>query len=277
MKVGKDISITMHIDKETLNTTGSIDTMVRGLYIAGTGMMLQRRKQETITNNIANADTTGYKKENMVSHSFDEVLTRRINDHKRFVLSNMVGPLNLGTQVDQLYIDFSQGATEGTERTTDMALVGDAFFVVQTADGERYTKTGSFHVNDQGYLTDSEGNPVLGNNGPIYVGGLNFRVDGNGNVFTADGYSDTVRVVSFADNNTLRRQGDNLYFATEPPQAAANPYVIMQGYLEMSNVDIGREMVDMLTMYRTYETNQRMVTMIDETVGRAVNEIGRLR
>ena len=252
--------------------------MTRGLYIAGTGMMIQRRRMETITNNVANAETTAFKKEFNITHSFDEVLTRRVNDTMpRVVQGRMVGPLNLGTQVDQLYIDFTQGALEGTERTTDLAIIGDAFFVVQTADGERYTRSGHFYVNDAGLLVDVDGNPVLGNNGPIYVGGLNFTVDQFGNVSTANGYVDTLRIVSFADNESLRRQGSNLYFATEPPLAAANPFSIAQGFLEGSNVDIGREMVDMLAMYRTYELNQRMVTMIDETLGRAVNDIGRLR
>jgi len=262
--------------------------MVRGLYIAGTGMLLQRRKMETITNNITNAETTGYKKEFNVAHSFDEVLTRRINDvHRapgapglppgRTVLNSMVGPLNLGTQVDQLYIDFDQGSLEGTERSTDLALVGDAFFVVQTEDGERYTKAGHFYLDSEGFLVDGEGHFLLGENGPINVRGLDFYVDTNGNVFTPEGFVDTIRVVSFEDNEQLRRQGSSLFYSLEEPMAAANPYTIAQGFLEMSNVDIGREMVDMLAMYRTYETNQRMLTMIDETVGKAVNEIGRLR
>jgi len=247
-------------------------------------MLLQRRKMETITNNITNAETTGYKKEFNVAHSFDEVLTRRINDTHtgtgvpgRESVRRLVGPLNLGTQVDQLYIDFAQGSMEGTERSTDLALVGDAFFVIQTEDGERYTKAGHFYINNDGYLIDGEGQFLLGNNGPIYVGGLNFTVDTNGNVYTPEGLSDTIRVVSFEDNEQLRRQGSNMYYSLEEPMAAANPYTIAQGFLEMSNVDIGREMVDMLAMYRTYETNQRMITMIDETVGKAVNEIGRLR
>ena len=251
--------------------------MVRGLYIAGTGMMLQRRKMETITNNIANADTTGYKKEHLVSHTFDEVMTRRINDNHILSQRPLVGPLTLGTQVDQLYINFAEGNLEGTERPTDMALIGDVFFVVQTDDGERYTRTGAFYINEQGYLIDGEGHELLGNNGPIYVGGLNFRVDESGGVWVDHAYVDTIRVVSFEDNGQLRRQGSNLYFSLQPPQAAPNNYRIMQGFLEASNVDIGREMVDMLSMFRTYETNQRMITMIDETVGKAVNEIGRLR
>jgi flagellar basal-body rod protein FlgG len=246
-------------------------------------MMLQRRHMEIITNNIANADTTGFKKEYLVSHSFDEVLIRRINDdphvlgRRIFDRAPGVGPLHLGTQVDQLYINFSDGSLDGTERSTDLALMGDAFFVMQTADGERYTRTGAFYIDQLGYLVDGEGNFLLGENGPILVGGLNFTVDQAGGVRVGNNFIDTIRVASFEDNGMLRKQGSNLFFALEAPQAAANPYVIAQGFLENSNVDIGREMVDMLTIFRTYETNQRMLTMIDETVGKAVNEIGRLR
>ena len=250
--------------------------MVRGLYIAGTGMMLQRRHMDIITNNVANADTTGFKKEYLVSHTFDEVMIRRIND-THVLGQRRVGPMNLGTQVDQLYINFDEGALEGTERATDLALIGDAFFVVQTQDGERYTRTGAFYIDQLGYLVDGEGNYLLGDDGPIYVGGLNFSVDTTGAVRIEDELIDTIRTVSFADNGALRKQGSNLYFSLEDPQENANPYAIAQGFLEMSNVDIGREMVDMLSIFRTYETNQRMLTMIDETVGKAVNEIGRLR
>ncbi|MCL2151624.1 MAG: flagellar hook-basal body complex protein [Oscillospiraceae bacterium] len=258
--------------------------MVRGQYIAGTGMLLQRRLMENITNNISNADTTGYKKEHLVSHSFDEVLIERVNDpyvvgQTRVSGISPAGPMNMGTQIDQLYVDFSEGNLEGTERNTDMAIIGDAFFVVRTPGGERYTRSGAFYIDDLGYLVDGEGNYLLGENGPIYVGGMDFTVDALGGVWMggSDEYADRVRVVSFANNDALRKQGSNLYFSLEAPQATPNQYRIAQRFLEGSNVDIGREMVDMLTVYRVYETNQRMLTMIDETVGRAVNDIGRLR
>ena len=257
--------------------------MVRGQYIAGTGMMLQRRLMENITNNITNADTTGYKKEYLVSHSFDEVMIRRINDphvlgQTRIISqSKPVGPLNLGTQIDQLFINFANGTLEGTQRSTDLALMGDAFFVVRTQAGERYTKCGAFYIDELGYLVDGEGNFLLGENGLLYVGGLNFTVDELGRVFVDDDYVDRIRVASFEDNNALRKQGSNLYYSLEAPLANPNNHSIIQGFLETSNVDIAREMVDMITVFRTYETNQRMLTMIDETVGKAVNEIGRLR
>jgi len=244
---------------------------------------------ENITNNIANADTTGYKKEHLVSHSFDEEMLIRINDPQVVGQTRTaglatgawrppnVGPLNFGTQIDQLYIDYTQGGLEGTERSTDLALLGDAFFVVSTQDGDRYTRSGAFYIDEQGYLTDGEGHFLLGENGPINVGGLNFTVNVNGEVFVDDALTDNIRIVSFEDNGALRKQGSNLYLSLEEPEAETKAYTIRQGFLETSNVDISREMVDMLTVFRTYETNQRMLSMIDETVGKAVNEIGRLR
>lgn len=264
--------------------------MVRGQYIAGTGMMLQRRMMETITNNITNVDTTGYKKENLVSHTFDAVMLQRMNDDddaighaeivgaRRVASAPLVGPMNYGTQIDQLYIDYSTGAFEETGRDTDMALVGDAFFVLETPEGERYTRAGAFLVDAANYLIDAEGNYVLGENGRVYVGSAAFSVDGAGGVYIDGQYSDTLRVVSFDDNNTLRKQGGNLFFsAAAPAAAAAGSYEVKQKFLENSNVDVGREMVDMISVYRAYETNQRMLTMIDEIVGKAVNDIGRIR
>ena len=251
--------------------------MDRGTYIAGTGMLLQRRLMENITNNIANADTTGYKKENIVSHSFDSVLIERIKDTNVVGYTRFVGPLNLGTQIDQLYINFEQGGLEGTERSTDLAIIGNVFFVMQTPEGERYTRSGAFYIDDSGFLVDGEGNYLLGENGPINVGGLNFAVDEFGGVRVDDEYVDRIRVASFADNDRLRKQGSNLYYALEAPEAATQAYGIRQGFLETSNIDISREMVNMLTVFRTYETNQRMLTMSDEITGKAVNEIGRLR
>ena len=267
--------------------------MVRGQYIAGTGMLLQRRLMENITHNITNADTTGYKKQHLVSHSFDDVMIQRINDVHVVGQSRIVGPFNFGTQIDQLYINFETGAIDGTERSTDIALVGDVFFVVGTPEGERYTRCGAFYIDSAGYLVDGEGNYLLGENGNINVGGPNFVINDLGYVQRREGDTlipvDRIRVASFADydngdgnlipNGQLRKQGDNLYRVLdgEAPEAQTKQYRMMQGYLETSNVDIGREMVDMLTVYRTYETNQRMLTMIDEIAGKAVNEIGRLR
>lgn len=250
--------------------------MVRGFYTAGTGMMLQRRNMEVVTNNIVNAETNGFKKDVVVSRSFDDVLIERIRDQTPRSQS-AVGPLNFGTRVDMLAIDYSQGNMEPTGNVSDIALVGDAFFVVQTPQGERYTRGSAWTVNANGYLTDGDGNFLLGSQGQVYVGTrAEFSVDNQGNVMVEGNPAGQIRVVRFEDNTQLRKMGHNLFESPVAPQEAVD-YEVKQGYLENANVDIGREMVDMITVYRTYETNQRMLTMIDETVGKAVNDIGRLR
>jgi flagellar basal-body rod protein FlgG len=238
---------------------------------------------ETITNNIVNAETTGYKRDELVSHTFSDVMIQRLNDYRdRNVVSarELVGPLNFGVQVDQIYSDMmTPGNYEETGRATDMLLTGGGYFVLETAQGERYSKAGAFTINDEGFLTDGSGNYVLGTEGRIYVGGDEFAINELGELFVDGVWQTTVRVVGFDNAGQLRKQGDNLWF----DGGGANRYdwpddsIVKQGFLENSNVDISREMVDMLSTYRAYETNQRMVQMIDQINGKSVNDIGRLR
>jgi flagellar basal-body rod protein FlgG len=145
--------------------------------------------------------------------------------------------------------------------------------------GERYTRNAAWVVDMNGDITDSQGNYLLGNAGPINVAGDSaFIIDEDGNVSANGAFVDQIRIVDFADRGALRKEGDNLYAADAAAVMQAPADVrVMQGFLEGSNVDIAREMVDMMTVYRVYETNQRMLTMVDETVGKAVNDIGRLR
>ena len=254
-------------------------------------MLLQRRLMENITHNITNADTTGYKKNHLVSRSFDDVLIERHREYQgdpnylgstRFLSygSSPVGPLNFGTRVDQLYTDYNQGIMEETGLTTDLAMAGEGFFVVSTPEGDRYTRSGAFYLTPQGYLVDSEGHFVQGTEGPIHVGDDVFEVRVGGEVIVNGEQVNQLRIVNFTNLEALRKQGDNLYFIQGDaglqeglPQTAT----VRQGFLEGSNIEIAREMVDMITVYRAYESNQRMLTMIDETVGKAVNDIGRLR
>ena len=250
--------------------------MIRGLYVAGTGMMVQRRLMETVTNNITNVETTGYKKNYLITHSFDEVMLERIQDAQFVGMKPQVGNMTFGALVDQIYQDFSQGSFETTGRPTDLGLAGDGFFVVSTPEGERYTRAGAFAVSVDGYLCDPNGNYLLGRNGRINVGNNDFGVDELGNVVADERYIDTIRTVSFADNNTLRSMGDNLFSSTAGAVESSDAR-IKQGFIENSNVAVSREMVDMITVFRAYETNQKILTMIDETLGRAVNEIGALR
>lgn len=251
--------------------------MLRSLYLAATGMMVQRKKMDVLTNNIANVETTGYKKDRLLSRSFRDMMIERTGDPYIVSILTEIGPQNTGIHVDEIYTDFANGSMEETGRLSDLALQGSGYFVVSTAAGERYTRDGSFTVSTDGYLVTADGNPVMGTNGRIKVGTGKFTVDAQGNVTVNGATAGKLRVVSFADEGGLRKIGNNLYINyTNQAVGTAAGCTVKQGFLESSNVDIVREMVDMMEVSRTYETNQRMVKMLDESLGKAVNEVGRL-
>ena len=185
--------------------------MVRGQYIAATGMAHQRRQMENITNNITNVETHGFKKNFLVTHSFNDVLIQRINDPANQTGNNEVGPLGFGALTDEVYIQYDSGNLEETGIATDFAIIGDSsFFVLDTAVGERYSKAGAFIRNRDGYLTDGSGNYVRGEYGNIFVGDSEFAVDVLGNVLVNGEQVNKLQIVSFDDLHGLRKQGDNL-------------------------------------------------------------------
>jgi len=251
--------------------------MLRGLYTAATGMAVQRSRMDVLTNNIVNASTTGFKRDGLLSSTFAEVLIERQGDPYILRRSEEVGPYHFGTHIDEIYTDFSEGSIETTGNTTDLAIAGEGFFTVETPEGERYTRNGRFHVNQEGFLVTDDGYYVLGENGRIRAGGGSISVDSMGNVAVDSEAVNRLRIVRFDDVSVLRKQGDSLYYAFNgaAPMADGN-FKIMQGCLEGSNVDIAAEMTDMITVYRTYEANQRILSMTDETLGMAVS-LGSLR
>ena len=252
--------------------------MIRSLYLSGTNMIVQRRKMDVTTNNIANLETNGFKADKLLSRSFSDMLLSRVGDPAVLHRRTEVGPLNTGVHIDEVVTSFASGNIVETQKTSDMAIVGDGFFTVATPAGERYTRDGSFVVNRDGFLVSADGHFVLGTNGALRVGDEHFAVDAVGNVTASDGtYLGQLRVATFDDLAGLRKTGNNLYvnYTNQTVRPAANSEV-KQGFLETSNVQAAAEMVEMLTLYRHYETSQRMVKMVDETLAKAVNEVGRL-
>lgn len=251
--------------------------MLRGLYIAATGMLTQRKRMDVVTNNLTNVDTVGYKRDEVINTSFADVLTVRLHDQNPFLMDTSVGDLTYGAYVEELYTDQTQGGLEPTERISDFAIAGDGYFVVQTPEGERYTRGGNFTVNQQGWLLTNEGYFVMGENGPLNVGvENNFDVRTDGTVRLDGQYLDRMLIVDFQDQSMLRKEGDNLF--TNPlgtPMVAATGE-IRQATLEGSNVDLGVEMTDMIQLNRIYEANQRMLTTVDASLEKTVNEIGRV-
>lgn len=251
--------------------------MLRSFYIATTGMLSQRSKMDVIINNITNVDTTGYKKDQVMTRSFDDLLLERLNDPSILNRNTAVGGQNTGIYVDELVTDFTQGPMEETGRQTDLAITGDGFFCVQTPEGVRYTRDGNFQVDVNGNLLTQDGYYVLGENGGMLnVGNGDFSVKSDGSIFNNGGQAGRLYIARFANNDVLRKAGGNLYYPYngEQPAIAQNP-AVAQGMLEGSNLDLGREMADMLLTNRTYESNQRILRMVDESLSKTVNDIAK--
>lgn len=261
--------------------------MVRGLYTAWTGMVNEQKRLDVISNNMANADTTGFKKQGVTSQSFDDELAVRIHDNNAYNASKKrIGNMNLGVKIGETYHDFSQGSLRETGNTYDLALSGDGFFTIQTTNKQgvtstKYTRDGSFTVNTEGYLVTKDGDYVLDRNGKrIQIPGAqtaaNVAFDQNGNV-TVDGRTvATLGIASFANPQALLLYGENMYEALPEAGLQASTATVHQGYIEMSNTNVIEEMVDMITITRAYEAGQKMVQTVDSTLDKAVNEIGKV-
>jgi flagellar basal-body rod protein FlgF len=227
--------------------------MERGLYIAASGMLTEMVRQDQIANDLANASTPGYKADRATQRSFGDLLL------SNSVTGQQVGPLGLGSQIDTITTDTTAAPARDTGEPLDFAVVGDGWFGVQTPQGTRYTRNGQFGVSPQGTLVDSLGNQVMGaGGGPVRVG--------------ADGHADPRQIGIFALNNP-QKIGDSYVTGAAGGQATGT---VRQGALEGSNADPSRSMVDMIASFRAFESGQRVIRTIDETLAKASNSVGGL-
>jgi flagellar basal-body rod protein FlgG len=239
--------------------------MERGLYIAASGMLAEQVRQDQIANDLANASTPGYKADTSVQSSFGQVLLSNT------ATGQVVGPMSLGVHISQEVTDLTQGPLQQTGNPLDFALDGSGFFTVQTANGVAYTRDGQFEVNGSGQLINDTGNPVLGTDGkPINVGNAkNLSVSPDGVVTSNGKVAGTLNIVSLTNP---AKQGDTLWSGT--PGATPAATTVDQGYLEGSGVQPAQAMVDMIVSLRAYESSQRVLQGIDETLGKAVTSVG---
>ena len=256
--------------------------MIRSLYTSVSSLISLENRQSVITNNMANANTTGFKSDNLSIKSFDEVyIQNRDNANGK---PEIIGSLSLGSEIDEVNTYFSQGLLKQTSKPTDFAIEGRGFFVIQkaTLNGVEnlYTRDGNFKIGTDGCLMTTSGDKVLGinqNTGnvePIFVGNSNFILDSN-NTINIDGFANyTLMTADFIDYDALTKVGDNCYKGENP---ITNGSVwVNQGYTEGSNVSLTNEMVNMMTTMRNFETIQKMVQIIDDTLSKAAYEIGKV-
>jgi len=246
--------------------------MIRGLYTAATGMVSECTRTNVIANNLANVNTTGFKRHETVNSEFERSLLKRINDGSQLP---QVGELGHGTYTDEIFIDRSEGSFAQTGNAFDLAIAGEGYFAIQTPAGVRYTRNGAFTRNGDEQLVTHEGRPVLNVNGrPITIPDDGQVVIGaDGRIFVDDEEVDTLQFVQFADQRNLLPEGDNLYQVVNNEQPAAATGTIEQGMLERSNVNVVAEMVNLINAYRAYEANSKVITTHDSLLEKAVNNI----
>lgn len=258
--------------------------MIRGLYTSGYSMLTLNRKMDTVANNMANANTNGFKKDTVVFEEFSEVLAKRFFDAGNVPTGRPapIGQMVLFNDIAEVHTDYTQGNLENTGINTDLAIDGDdgAFFCVAVPENnnfrEYYTRDGSFKLDSQGRLVTRDGYVVMGNNGAIVLEGSDFSITANGEVIQNGQTIDTIKIRKFTNPESLRKYGNNLLTATNESQDGTFEGIIRQGFIEHSNVDSVKEMVEMINILRAYESNQKMIQYQDSTLEKAVNEVGRL-
>lgn len=191
---------------------------------------------------------------------------------------NVIGTTSGGVRFDKIAVDYTSGITSETGSKLDFAIQGDGFFKVQTPNGVAYTRDGSFTIDANGQLVTKEGYEVLGQNGPIVLGQNSFMVDENGDIIIEGQVENSLDIVNIDNKEYLRKQGNNLYTILENIQPEESPFTghLLQGYLETSNVNTIKEMVNMITAQRSYESNQKVIHAQDQLLEKVVNELGRL-
>jgi flagellar basal-body rod protein FlgF len=278
--------------------------MFRGFYTVASGMLAQQRKTEMLSNNMANANTPGFKADQSSMRAFPEMLLQRLDSAEvptekkvNIPFNSEIGTLNTGVYMQEATPNFLQGDLKETGNGTDVALtnlsmpveeasgaLGSIFFTIEGLDGTpRYTRNGNFTVDGSGFLTTANGQYVLDNNDErIQLPSDQFTINEEGQVLVDDRNVATLGIGFAGNPNTLVKQGDGL-FASENNNPLPSAYNIdgvsfrtSQGFLERSNVDAARTMTDMMTAYRAFEANQKVLQAYDRSMEKAANEIGRV-
>ena len=263
--------------------------MLKGLYTAYTGMLNEQNRMDVLTNNLANTATIGFKKEGSTSQGFDSVLAYRIKDLEGSGTWNNanIGIGTPGVKIGENYVDWSQGAFRETGNTFDLALSGSGFFNIEFTgkNGKTttmYTRDGSFSLSKEGYLVTKDGDFVIGEgaNGSsnhIQVDPTKeVSIDTAGRVMQDGVVVATIKVTDFQDYNYLERYGESMFTPVEGAEII-NPNVkVVSGYLEQSNVQTVEEMVNLISITRQYEANQKIIQTYDTSLEIAVNRLGKL-
>ncbi|HZY97966.1 MAG TPA: flagellar hook-basal body complex protein [Candidatus Baltobacteraceae bacterium] len=272
--------------------------MVRGLYAAASGALAAQSQADNVANNLANVNSSGFKQTLLQIESAPTLDIYRIQTDPGHTSGRAlpgvpvavpVGPLGTGSQIYDTPEDFAQGPLQQTGNRLDLALTGaNQFFTIATPNGVRYTRDGQFTLDANGTLRTLDGNPVLSTTGrPIVFntqqGTATFNSDGTvtqapqaGQAAAAATQLGTLQLASFGNLLALRKEGDNNFVDTGNAQPGATQNVsVQQGFLEKSNGNVVRAMVDLITAERWFDANQRVMKAEDDATSQDITYVAK--
>ena len=251
--------------------------IIRSLYNVTRQMNVLQKKQENNSANAANVNTPGFKYQDLIQRTMEEFDVYNRAGGKNSNRVQELGTINFGTEIDGAVTNFTPGVLKETGIATDFALDGNGFFTLSLENGETgYTRNGNFKISGDGRLVTQEGYPVLAVNGQggaeeIFVAGDFFEVREDG---TISGSDQRLLISNFNNTQNFELRGETIYVTGEASIGMGDASV-RQGYIESANVDMGAEIVKMMEISREFQANQRALTVLNDTLQKTVNEIGR--
>jgi len=253
--------------------------MINGMLEASRGCLKEEIRMDVISNNLANSNNIGFKKDRV---SFQQMLDQEETGPRQII----EGGLPRDPYLITIDVDMSEGDLQTTGNELDLAITGEGFFKINTAEGIRYTRKGNFTLDSTGILVTQDGDPVMGKAGtvtiPISEAGAsnsNVIIDDHGTITFDETVIDQLDIVNFDDHSGLVKEERGLFRndSDNPEVEATTDTMVKQGYLELSNVDVTEEMVNMVHSMRAFESYQKAIKAIDELNDKAINQVGRLR
>ncbi len=248
--------------------------MIKGLYTAATALVALERSHDVTANNIAHASTSGFRAQKPVQKGFYEVFAAERANPARFDLNSAPGG---GTKLIETFTDTRSGQIAKTGNPLNVALSGPGFLVVETPNGQRYLRNGAFSIDADGELATPDGLKILGEGGPIQASGGPVTITADGTINVGNENMGKLQLVEFEDPHMLTREGEGLFVASDAAigrSAPAEKTTVTHEALEMSNVNLPQEMINMILGLRAYGANQKVITAMDETMGRLIEQVG---
>lgn len=233
--------------------------MLDAISASQLAMELDQLKLQSITQNVANTNTPGFKRQTVEHVAFADYLSPSITSTAEHI------------QREQFN---TQGTLTQTERPTDLALSGDAYFQVQNEQGVYYTRRGDCQINAKGELTTAHGDLLLGKSGAIQVDDNTFTIDRQGTIFIDHHKVDQLNIVHFNQTQSLRYVGNGLYQSYDATTPADGTARVLQGFIEQANVKSIDEMMDMTRISRHFESSQHVLRAANNLLASAINQLG---